>query len=205
MISVLPIGLSVFSQSRSQRLIKRQAVSLLTEIPPAKANRWPHCVENDAVSEIIEETIGRPALTKAKYPCQNYPLSKLASRSSKASQIQSGWSSRASQAINTEQHHGNFQCWPFTDIALNTRRTYNNTCGSCPAMSSSLKTHLTKTVTFWPDVCAAYFEATCSYVRLTTMPSLGLFQLLNNVRPALYKPTRFLQYHTITIPSQPCI
>ena len=104
---------------------------------------------------------------------------------------------QATQAINTKQHHGNFQYWSFTDIALNTRRTNNNTCGSCPAMSSSLKTHLTKTVTFWPDVYAAYFEATCSYVRLTTMPSLGLFQLLNNVRPALYKPTRFLQYHTI--------
>ena len=93
-------GICIFTFLISET--NRAPVSLLTEIPPAKANRWPHCVENDAVR--IEETIGRPALTKAKYPCQNYPLSKLPSRSSKASQIQSGSCPKASQAINTEQH-----------------------------------------------------------------------------------------------------
>ena len=102
MIFVLSLGYLNFHIQISGT--NRAPVSLLTEIPPAKANRWPHCVENDAVSEIIEETIGRPALTKAKYPCQNYPLSKLPSRSSKASQIQSGSCPKASQAINTKQH-----------------------------------------------------------------------------------------------------
>ena len=151
-------GVSVFSHSSSQRLIERQCHYWQRSHLPKQTDGGTlcrkRCCERDNWGDNWKTSLDKSEVSLPKLPIVQIALEIVKSKSdpirilSKSKSGNQHRATQATQAINTKQHHGNFQYWSFTDIALNTRRTNNNTCGSCPAMSSSLKTHLTKTVTF---------------------------------------------------------
>ena len=142
----------------SQRLIERQCHYWQRSHLPKQTDGGTlcrkRCCERDNWGDNWKTSLDKSEVSLPKLPIVQIALEIVKSKSdpirilSKSKSGNQHRATQATQAINTKQHHGNFQYWSFTDIALNTRRTSNNICGSCPAMSSSLKTHLTKTVTF---------------------------------------------------------